>query len=258
MAVVRPMCVMVFRKALRLIHLLTAGVAFGGAAEKAAAVEAGRTSYESGERRIKVETFLPNGTGRHPAVLVLYGSGGALLGKNQMEDIARKLAADGKAAFLIHYFNRTGTIVAANDKPITAHWRTWEQTVREGVDFVARHPRVRPEAIGMLGYSLGAFLAVGVSTTDARIGAVVEIAGGMFEGVAERARRFPPMLVLHGRDDERVPVARAPELQALARKFGARPEMKLYEGEGHGLSNRAAADALARALTFFRRHLPAQ
>lgn len=63
----------------------------------------GRESYESGGRTIRVDTFLPEtttqstdgtkagasanhkGHDKCPAVLVLYGSGGALMGKGEIE-----------------------------------------------------------------------------------------------------------------------------------------------------------------------------
>ncbi len=218
-------------------------------------VQHGSTFYDSGGKRIKVETFLPAGQGRHAAVLVLYGSGGALLGKSEMTDFARKLAANGFAAFLVHYFNRTGTVAVASDGPITQNWPVWDATVRDGIGFVAQHPRVRPGSLGMFGYSLGGFLSVSAGVRDSRIRAVAEVAGGVFDALRGRAGRFPPTLALHGRQDERVSVAQVQTLQREAARFGVEPEVKIYEGEGHRLSPAALADASGRSLQFLRRHL---
>ena len=220
----------------------------------AGAVEEGRTSYLSGGRKIKVETYLPAGSARHPAVIVLYGSGGALLGKKEMVTYARQLAEQGMAVFLVHYFNRTRSIVAV-DKTITRHWPVWNDTVRDGVDFVAIHPRVRPESIGILGYSLGAYLAISESSADKRIRAVVEIAGGVFDKLQGRTQRFAPTLVLHGQKDERVPVGRVLTVVREARRHDVKPVVKIYENEGHRLSPAARADAGARAIEFLGRHL---
>jgi dienelactone hydrolase len=216
----------------------------------------GSVFYQSGGRSIRVETYLPNDGARHPAVLVLYGSGGTLIGKQEMVDFARKLAANGVGAFLIHYFNRTGTVAVAVDRTIFAHWPEWAATVRDGVDFVSVHPRVNGKALGVFGYSLGGFLAVAESTADDRITAVAEIAGGVFDNERGRAKRFPPMLILHGREDQRVPILQVDRLRAEARRFGAAPEVKIYDGEGHRLSPRALAGAQGLALQFLKRRLP--
>ena len=220
----------------------------------AGAIQEGRTSYLSGGRKIKVETFLPAGHERHPAVIVLYGSGGALLGTKEMVTYARQLAGQGMATFLVHYFNRTRSIVAV-DRTITRHWPVWHDTVRDGVDFVAAHPRVRPEALGIFGYSLGAYLAVSESSEDPRIRAVVEMSGGVFDKLQGRTRRFAPTLVLHGALDERVPVGRVLTVQREARRHGVEPSVKIYETEGHRLSDAARADASKRALKFLSGHL---
>ena len=67
--------------------------------------------------------------------------------------------------------------------------------------------------------------------------------------------RLPPLLILHGRLDERVSVRDALELEQTARRLGGRPQMHIYEHEGHRLSDRALADATERSLKFFSRHL---
>lgn len=234
-----------------LLALGLAGCTAGGGG----GIEEGSTSYESGGQRIKVETFFPAGSGRHPAVLVLYGSGGALVGKSEMTDFAKRLAANGMAAYVVHYFNRTGT-VAAGDSAIDKHWQSWLATVKDGVNFVSVHPRAKPDSIGVFGYSLGAYMAVAEGMLDNRVRAVAEIAGGVFEELRGKAVRFPPTLVLHGRDDERVPVTRVQGVQQEARRLGAEPEVKIYEGEGHRLSPAALQDGSDRALKFLKSHLP--
>ncbi|HEX8310302.1 MAG TPA: prolyl oligopeptidase family serine peptidase [Chthoniobacteraceae bacterium] len=226
------------------------GVSFAGGRE----IETRRAHFVSGGHRISVETFAPAGATKVPAVLVLHSAAGTIVGKGELVRFSRALAEQGKIAFLVRYFDRTGTIFAG-DKAIDEHTRVWTETVQDAVEFVAQHPRTRPDRIGMFGFSLGAYLSVAVGTRDPRIDAVAEIAGGIFEGSAGGMRRFPPMLILHGRADQRVPVQRAFELQQAARRFRATPELRIYEGEGHRLSPAASADASGRALAFLDRHL---
>lgn len=213
-----------------------------------------KTSYLSGGKKIQVETFLPAEAKQHPAVVVLYGSGGLLHGKGDMDAFARQLAQRGMAAYLIHYFDRTGTLIAG-DKSIAADSAVWQATVKDGIDFISQQPQVRPGAMGAFGYSLGAFLSVGAAVTDSRIGAAAELSGGLFDRLKGHAQRFPPMLILHGQNDARVPVKNAGELQQEAQRLHAQPVVHLYPGEGHALSKPAAADAAARALNFLQQHL---
>ena len=219
------------------------------AAEKAGAIQKKRESFVSGGRKISVETFAPATPGRYPAVLVLHSSAGTLVGKGELVRFSRALSERGMVAFLVRYYDRTGTIFAG-DKGIEKHLHEWEDTVEDAMNFAVAHPRVRRESIGIFGYSLGAFLAVSTASRDLRVDAVAEVAGGIFTYLGGRLRRVPPTLILHGTADERVKVVYAHELERAARKVGARPVVKLYPGEGHVLSKPALADASQRALDF--------
>ncbi len=218
------------------------------------AVEKKRESFASGGRRISVETFAPRAPGRFPAVLVLHSSAGTLVGKRQLEQFSRALAERGMVAFLVRYFDRTGTIFAG-DKTIAANLHVWEDSVTDALDFAAAHPRVRRDSIGIFGFSLGAFLAVSVASRDARVDAVAELAGGMFDYLGGRLRRVPPMLIQHGTADRRVNVRYAYALEREARRLGARPVVRLYPGEGHVLSRAALAEASGRAIDFLATQL---
>ena len=220
------------------------------------AVEVRKEAFSSGGRKIRVELFAPKASGRFPAVLVLHSAAGTILGKGQLKDFSRALAERGMVALLVHYFDRTGTWWAGDDE-IDRLSRVWIETVKDAVDFAAAHPRVCADRIGIFGYSLGAYIGIAVSARDRRVDAVAEVAGGIFEGFRPRMLRVPPLLILHGRVDQRVPVARAFELQRAARQLGREPRMKIYDREGHVLSKPAAADATTRTISFFRQQLRA-
>jgi len=242
-------------------HLLLAALAFLSIVHPAAAATSDNPSitktrehYLSGGRQITVDTFAPARPGRYPAVLVLYTSAGTLAGMGDFEGFSRSLAQRGMVALLVHYFDRTGTFFAG-DGTIGKHLHVWEDTVIDGLDFAAAHPSVNRQSIGIFGYSLGAFLAVSVASRDSRVDAVAEVAGGIFTYLGGRLRRVPPTLILHGTADRRVNVRYAAELERVARRLGARPEVHLYPGEGHVLSSPAMADARARSLAFLSRNL---
>ena len=207
-------------------------------------------SFESGGKNMGLDCFLPDGNGqRFPAVIGLHGSGG---GHASMADPASLLARQGFAVYVLHYFDRTGTAEIDGLQTIFRHFPVWMKTLWDAVSFVARQPQVDPERIGLLGFSLGAYLALSASAIDSRIQAVVEFFGGMPKEMRFFTRRLCPVLILHGEQDKTVPVEEAYHLQQILEKKQIAYEMQIYPGAGHGFSGEIWRDAGLRTLAFLR------
>lgn len=212
-----------------------------------------QTTFESGGKSIRLDAYLPEGDGRAlPAVIALYGSGGGVSG---MEQPASMLAGQGFAVFVLHYFDRTETVEAYDKPTIMRHFPAWGKTIWDAVSNVAEDARVDRERIGLLGFSLGAYLALSVSAVDSRVKVVVEFFGGLPKEVKFFMRRLCPTLILHGEADEVVPVQEAYDLQKLLEKKGIPYEMKIYPGIGHGFESETWRDAGLRSLQFLQKHL---
>lgn len=212
-----------------------------------------QTSFDSGGKSIALDCFLPNANGqRFPAVIGLHGSGG---GHASMADPAALLSERGFAVYVLHYFDRTGTTEIDGLQTIFLHFPVWMKTLWDAVSFVARQPQVDPERIGLLGFSLGAYLALSASAIDARVQAVVEFFGGMPKEMKLFMRRLCPVLILHGREDKTVPVEEAYHLQQILEKKQIAYEIKIYPGAGHGFSGEVWRDAGLRTLRFLEKHL---
>jgi dienelactone hydrolase len=210
-------------------------------------------SFESGGKNIRLDCFLPIGNGqRFPAVIGLHGSGG---GHASMADPAGLLAQQGFAVYVLHYFDRTGTVEIDGLQTILLHFPVWMKTLWDAVSFVARQPRVDPERIGLLGFSLGAYLALSASAIDSRIRAVVDFFGGMPKEMRFFTRRLCPVLILHGDQDKTVPVEEAYHLQHMLERKQIPYEMQIYPGVGHGFSGEIWRDAGLRTLAFLEKHL---
>jgi dipeptidyl aminopeptidase/acylaminoacyl peptidase len=68
-----------------------------------------------------------------------------------------------------------------------------------------------------------------------------------------------PLLVIHGRNDPRVPLSEAEQISAVARSKGLRSETLVYDDEGHGLSKLAnRLDAYPRVAAFLQEVLAAR
>src|SRR2546430_12250847 len=186
-------------------------------------------SFESGGKSIRLDCFLPeDNEQRFPAVVALYGSGG---GHARMAEPASLLAAQGFAVYVLHYFDRTGT-TEVNRQIIFRNFPVWMKTVWDAVSFVIRQPHVDAKRVGLLGFSLGAYLCLSNAAIDSRISAVVEFFGGLPKEMKVFMRRLCPGLVLHGEADPTVPVQGGYHLQRVLGKKGVPYEMQDYPGAG--------------------------
>lgn len=207
-----------------------------------------------GARNVRVEMVEPAAVPAGATVLLFHGIGGMLGDGSLMRRSARALAARGFRAGIVHYFNATGTLFATHGG-VREHAEAW----REAMATVTRHYAAETGApVGLFGYSLGGFLAVPVARDVSGVGAVVVLSGGVLEDHENTPLpRVPPLLLLHGVRDTKVPLARAEALDRLARRAGAPVELVTYAGEGHAFDARAERDALERAARFFHDRLEA-
>ena len=212
-----------------------------------------RLTFESGGATIPVEVFAPDRGGRYPLILMLHGSGG--MQNSMYVKYAEHFAGFGYAVFAPHYFASTDMECADDDALIRLHYFTWLEAVERALAFAIGHPQVDAGRVGLLGFSLGGFLALGVASRDARVKAVVEFFGGLPEELARQCKRLPPVLILHGDADTRVPLRWAQELEAKLNECGAEYEKQIYHGAGHIFGLPAMVDAGQRALRFFQKHL---
>lgn len=217
-------------------------------------IEVSKTSLRTRAGAVRADRFEQHGAGKRPVVIVLHGAGGTLLDGPEMRRVARYLAEAGNAVYLVHYFERTGTLFA-RDAVMQAHFNEWLETVRDSVAAVqlARNDK-RP--VGIYGYSLGACLALLASSDNPRVGAVVEHAGGIWNGRFERVGKMPPVLMIHGKRDARVPFEKyCKPLIPVLRAHSATVQTRIFPDEGHGFTQAAMEQVRSDAAAFFRRHL---
>jgi carboxymethylenebutenolidase len=212
-------------------------------------------TFESGNKSIRLDCFLPTANGqRFPAIIGLHGSGG---GHASMAEPASLLAAQGYAVYVLHYFERTGTTEIDGLATIARNFPAWMKALWDAVSFVSRQPTVDSQRIGLLGFSLGAYLALSASAIDSRVKIVVDYFGGFPKEMKVFMRRLCPVLILHGEQDATVPVAEAYHLQQILEKKQIPYEMKIYTGIGHGFSGEVWQDSGRRTLAFLNRYLAA-
>ena len=210
------------------------------------------SSFDSGGRKITIEIYAPAMEEKCAGVLVLHGAGGMFMDGPAIRRFARSLAQNGFEAFVAHYFERTGHLFA-RDTTINKNFDSWRATVNDAVDYIRARSEVN--AIGLFGYSLGGYLSLAQAAHDSRIAALVEMAGAIDKDHVALVKRLPPILILHGDKDRRVPVENAYVLKEVVQRLGVPYEMKIYEGEGHVLSSASQRDAVGRTVHFLQKHL---
>ncbi len=159
--------------------------------ERVARTEIERLFVADGVERVEVREqgmvgtlFVPAGSGPFPGVLVFSGSGGGL-----SEERAALLASHGFTTFALAYFRAEGLGDDLINIPI--------EYFETGLEWMARHPRVHGDRLGVTGQSRGGELVLLLGSLFSRIGAVVAyvpsglIWGGF--GGDSRSRTEPPV-----------------------------------------------------------------
>jgi len=123
------------------------------------------------------------------------------------------------------------------------------------IDGVMVDEDLLPEQVMLLGFSQGAMMALHVAPRrDEAVAGVVAISGRMLEPEAliDEALCKPPVLLIHGDQDQVVPVQSLPlAAQALQDAGWTEVYAHIMKGSGHGI----APDGLSVALAFMRERL---
>lgn len=211
------------------------------------------TRYRVGNRQVRLETYRPDTPGARPAVLLLHGASG--IGDGSFyRGAAEYFASHGYVVYLPHYLgernrNRRG------GRALIAEFEQQHDIVRAALDQMTRDRNVDPQRVGVFGFSLGGFQAMGLSSRDTRVGAIVNMGGGVPGNVVPHTTRLAPTLIVHGAQDRTVPVARAHLTRDLLRRLSVPHEVALFRDQGHFFRGPASRDSIARSVAFFERHL---
>jgi carboxymethylenebutenolidase len=212
-------------------------------------------SYDSEGSSIRIHVHEPDTAGRHPALLLLHGSGGSV--SYWVDRFAPTLGNFGVASYAPHYFDKTGTQRATVETILDGkHFAAWLTAIRDAISYIAARPSVDPQRIGLLGISLGAYLGLALATEDSRIRAVVELSGGIPVGWEDRVTSaMPPVLIIHGMQDSVVPVSEAYKLQSLLERNHVAHQVEILPNESHWFSAAAQPRLLMTCASFLGRYL---
>ena len=234
-------------------------VATFGSAATAAEIQGQKIMLPAKERQVHVTYFHAPGDAPRPAALLLHGAGGFDRQIANNNRYAAQLAAQGIDAYLVYYYSDLDDKMMSNGVNVFEdRYPAWAKLVDDLADYLIAQKNSNGK-VGLVGFSNGGILATGASTLDPKINAAVIYYGTDPWPLGVKAKRFPPLLVLHGDADQIIPVQNGKELAAEAKAVGAKVDLVIYPGESHGFGARwddkNATDAFNRAAAFLKREL---
>ncbi len=188
----------------------------------------------SGGKAIKLEAFAPTKRGKYPAILLVPESASLKQVGSIYRAIARMVSREGYVVIMVHFFDRTGDDGVDPKRIDRKAFLAWMGAVRDSVDYARKLPNVQTKKIGLLGFSLGAYLSMSVAREEGlEIGAVAEFFGGLTTEHWKDLKRLPPTLIVHGARDKMVPVKEAHALRGFFESRKLPHQVQIYADQGH-------------------------
>ena len=219
-------------------------------------------TFTSGDGVTVIPSYLalPDGEGPHPVVLILRGVAGP---DDGYTEIAQRLAGWGYVA-LVHGWKVRG--IDPTDEPVYAD-------LQGAMSFLRSVAEADLGRLAVFGFCRGGVHAVMAARAHPEIRVVVVFHGFAFRPAGAQAGVEPydlagevnvPMLVLHGTEDERAPLADMRRMEARMQSLGKDCSFVFYDGARHGFavrthpgySEKAAIPSFDEARRFLARYLP--
>jgi len=216
------------------------------------------------EGDMALSRYPAEGAVKRPAVLLLHGSRGIELRPAAYERHATALQAAGIDCYIVRYMTEADTRILGNgtkqqrEAHDAARFGAWARRTSAAITAVIARPDSSGR-IGLLGFSLGGYVAAATATRDQRVDALAVLYGGLPDAMASDVKHLPPLLELHGEADSNVPLREGERLVKLGKAAGGEAEQVTYPGKKHGFdfsdTDPATFDAIGRVTRFFGAHL---
>lgn len=223
-----------------------------------------RVTYDSPKGKINGYLVRPTAKGKRPAVIVIHENRGL---NPHIEDVARRLAAEGFLVLAPDLLSVSGDTPADEDKARELHAKTDPKDITAAamaaVPFLLTHPESNGN-VGVVGFCFGGGVANRMAAENPELKAVVVYYGQQVPADQVPAIRAP--LLLHYAElDQRINAGIAAYESAL-KANGKQYKIYMYPGVNHAFNNdtggarynKEAADlAWERTVAFFKENLGA-
>jgi dienelactone hydrolase len=183
-------------------------------------VKKGDSTYylEYGNEKVRLDIYNP-GLEKCPVVILIHGAAG-IEGDRAVRyrDFATDLMNSGIIAINVHYFQSQKS--------------NWKKTFIKTIDYAERMANADKDKIGLVGYSLGGTVALGVAAADNRVKLLALCAGFLPQEFTKAdASRLPKTLMISGSQDRAMNTLNT--LSAWFKELGKPCETKIDQGIGH-------------------------
>ena len=218
-------------------------------------------SYPSGSETVSGYLAVPQGGGKHPAIVVIHEWWGLNdWVKSKADDFARQ----GYVALAVDLYR--GKVAQDAD---TAHQLMRglpdDRAVRDmkaAVAYLRSRPEVDGARVASIGWCMGGGLSLDLAVAEPTLSGAVIYYGHLMTDPATIAALKVPLLGNFGGQDQGIPPETVREFEAQAKKDGKSVDFKIYPDAGHGFASGAnpknpadAKDANARTDAFLTKVL---
>jgi carboxymethylenebutenolidase len=240
--------------------LLVAG--FSGVM-RAAEVETETVSYKSGADTVSGYLALPEGGGKHPAIIVIHEWWGL---NDWVKEQAQKYAGHGYVALAVDLYR--GQVAATPDEAhILSRGLPDDRGLRD-LEAAFAHLSSRPDVdagkIGAIGWCMGGGWSIKLAEDQPKLTAFVVNYGFLPTDPALIAKIQAPMLGNFGAEDKGIPPDSVRAFESAMKAAGKTVDIEIYDGAGHAFQNpnnkagyrpETTADADKRIDAFFQKYL---
>jgi carboxymethylenebutenolidase len=245
------------------LPVLTLSVLALSLALHAGSVRTATVSYKSGSDTVNGYLALPEGGGKHPAIIVIHEWWGL---NDWVKEQAQKYAGQGYVALAVDLYRGK---VAANpdDAHILMRGLADDRGLRDleaAFAYLSSRSDVDAGKIGSVGWCMGGGWSIKLAEDQPKLAACVVNYGSLPSDPAIIAKIHAPVQGNFGADDQGIPPTDVRAFEAAMKAAGKPTDIKIYDGAGHAFQNpnnkqgyraEAAADATQRISAFFQKYL---
>lgn len=220
-------------------------------------------SYKSGDETVSGFLALPDGGGKHPAIIVIHEWWGL---NDQVKEDTQKLAAQGYVALAVDLYR--GKVATTPDEAHELMRGVPDDRGIRDLDaafvYLAARPDVKPGKIGSVGWCMGGGWSIKLAMSEPKLAACAVNYGSLPTEAASIAKIQAPVLGNFGADDRGITPDSVRAFDAAMKAAGKPVDVKIYDGAGHAFENpnnkdgyrpQAATDAWSRMDAFFKKTL---
>jgi carboxymethylenebutenolidase len=250
----------------RMIFLMAAALLLAGSAlllRGATGAKTETVSYKSGDETVSAYLALPEGAGKHPAIIVIHEYWGL---NDWVKDQAQKYAAQGYVALAVDLYR--GKVAATPDEAhILMRGLPDDRGMRDleaAFAYLSSRPDVNAGKIGSIGWCMGGSWSIKLAVDQPKLAACIVNYGWLPSDPALVAKIKAPMQGNFGADDQGIPAKDVKAFEAAMKADGKVADIRIYDGAGHAFQNPnnkqgyrpdATADASQRISGFFQKYL---